>query len=365
MRIFAFFLCVLSMFTSSTALAARLKDIADIEGVRGNQLIGYGVVVGLQGTGDKKGTAFTSQALANMLERLGTRVNARDLQVANAAGVIVTADLPAFARPGTKIDVELSSIGDARTLQGGMLLMTPLRAADGKTYAVAQGPVSIGGFVIEGNQGDSVQQNHPTVGRIAEGATVEKALSYDMFSSGQVRIVLREPDFNTVTRVQAAVNTLLGAGYATAVDSASVVVPLDDRLGQKPIHLIAKLEHLVVNPDVAARVVINERTGTIIIGEDVRVSTVALAHGNLNISIRSETQVSQPEAFGQGETATVENSDIEIGEDAGQLSIVEYSVKLGEVVSALNALGATPRDLIAIFQALKKAGALQAELIVM
>lgn len=369
-RITILALLMLFCFSRPEAQAARLKDIADIEGVRGNQLIGYGLVVGLQGTGDKGGSAFTGQSMSNLLERLGIRTDPEELsKLANVAAVIVTSDLPPFARPGTKVDVTLSSIGDASTLQGGVLLMTPLRAADGKTYAVAQGPVSIGGFVVESQGGDTTQTNHPTVGRVAKGGTVERAIPFDMFSSGNIRIVLREPDFITITRVQAAVNDFLGQALSKALDSASVLLPLETSLsmveGESPIHLIAKLENLTIDPDTPARVVINERTGTIIIGEHVRVSTVALAHGNLSIAIRAETQVAQPNALAGGETAVVQNQDITVTEGSGQLSIVQQTVSLQEVVNGLNALGATPRDLIAIFQALRRSGSLQAELVVM
>ena len=236
--------------------------------------------------------------------------------------------------------------------------MTPLRGPNGQVYAVAQGPVSIGGFVVAAGGGDSVQQNHPTVGRIAGGATVEKALDFDLFSQGQIRIVLREPDFNTVERVESAIEKVLGRGRARAIDSASVIVPLDEKLGRDPIALLAKLEHVVIEPDVPARVVINERTGTIIVGDDVRVSKVALAHGNLNIKISTERAVSQPTAFSQGETTRVDNNEVQVGEEVRPLNILDDSVSLNEVVEGLNALGATPRDLIAIFQALKANGAL-------
>lgn len=351
-------------FCPVRAEAARLKDIASIEGVRGNQLIGYGLVVGLQGTGDKKGSVFTSQAVANLLERLGTRVNAVDLKLANTAGVMVTAELPPFARPGGKIDVTLSSLGNAKTLQGGVLLLTPLRAPDGQIYAAAQGPVSIGGFVIKGGS-DSVQQNHTTVGRIAGGATVERTIPFDLFAKGQIRIMLKDPDFNTVTRIREKINSVIGKRVAKAMDSGSVVLPLTPELARDPIQLIAKLEHVEVRPDTKAKVVVNERTGTVIIGEDVRVATVALAHGNLNISISSNTQVSQPQGLSQGQTVAQRNQDVTVGQEEGKLNIVEHSVSLGDVVNGLNALGATPRDLIAIFQALKRAGALQADLVIM
>lgn len=360
---------------SNVAYAARLKDIADIEGVRGNDLIGYGLVVGLQGTGDKSGTLFTSQSMSNMLERLGVRVNPNDLKLANVAAVMVTGSLPPFARPGSKIDVTLSSVGDCESLQGGILVMTPLYGADGKVYAVSQGSVSIGGFVIE-DGGDTTQKNHPTVGRIAKGAVVERAISFDLFASGQIRIVLREPDFITVTRVQTAVNVLLGEERAKAIDSTSVVLQLSNSMvsqssgtsktgAQSPVELIAKLETLAVEPDVAARVVVNERTGTVIMGKNVHISTVAIAHGNLNITIKTQQEVSQPNALAQGETTTIENTEVGVTEDNTGLSVIPESVTLGQVVDGLNALGATPRDLIAILQALQKAGALQAELVVM
>lgn len=356
---------LLALCSLRPAYAARLKDVADIQGVRGNQLVGYGIVVGLNGTGDKKGTTFTNQSMTNLLERLGVRVDSKDLKLANVAAVLATATLPAFAKLGAKVDVTLSSIGDSTTLQGGVLLMTPLRGADGKVYAVAQGPVSVGGFVVEGG-GDTAQKNHPTVGLIAKGANVEREVPFDLFSSGQIKIVLREPDFVTATRIQEAVNTFLGAGRSKAVDNASVVIALSPVEANVPVELVARLEELKVDPDSPARVVVNERTGTIIMGEHVRVSTVALAHGNLNITIRTERQVSQPNALAGGNTAVVNNTDVQVGEEGGQLRMVHGGdVSLGEVVRALNQLGATPRDLIAIFQAMQKAGALQAELVIM
>lgn len=356
----AIFLCL-----SSTALAARLKDIADIEGVRGNQLYGYGIVVGLNGTGDGKGADFTSKSLANMIEKLGIRVSPEELKVKNVASVLVTSTLPPFARPGLKIDVTLSSLGDAKSLQGGTLIMTPLRGADGNVYAVSQGQISVGGFSVEGG-GDSAQKNHPTVGVIAEGATVERAIPFDLFQTGRVRIVLREPDFTTITRVVHALNAKLGANLVQALDGGSVEVPLTGKLAYDPISLVAELEAVDIEPDISAKVVVNERTGTIIMGEGVRIGTVALAHGNLNISIRSENQVSQPAPLSQGgQTQTVTNSDVQVSEEGGHLGIVSGQASLHEVVEALNSLGATPRDIIAILQALSRAGALQAELIIM
>jgi flagellar P-ring protein precursor FlgI len=361
-----FLLAAQLLAAAHDAAAARLKDIADIEGVRGNQLIGYGIVVGLNGTGDKQGALFTSQSVSNLLEHLGVRVTAKDLKLANAAAVVVTANLPPFAREGSKLDVTLSSIGDAKTLQGGVLALTPLRGADGKVYAVAQGAVSVGGFSVSTQGGnDTAQKNHPTVGIVTKGATVERAIPFDLFASGQVKIVLRDPDFVTATRVKEAVNREFGPLRASAVDSGNIILPLDEELAFDPVELVARLEELTVEPDVPARVVVNERTGTIIMGENVRVSSVALAHGNLNITIRGENEVSQPNALGGGNTAIINNQDINVGEEGGQLRILPRTVSLKEVVDALNNLGATPRDLIAIFQALQRAGALQAELVVM
>lgn len=360
-------LLVISGLTLCLALpvsAARLKDLADVEGVRGNQLFGYGVVVGLNGTGDGSSAAFTNRSLANMLERLGIRVDAREIKVKNVAAVLVTATLPPFIRPGSKLDVTLSSLGDAKSLQGGNLILTPLKGADGNTYAVAQGSVSVGGFAIEGG-GDSAQKNHPTVGMISQGAIVERGIPFDLFQSQRIRVVLREPDFTTMTRLVERINSALGRPLAVAIDSASVEIPLIGEHSKDPIGLLARLEAIDVEQDIGARVVVNERTGTIIMGEQVTLSRVALAHGNLNIAIRSETQVSQPNALAQGETQVVTNADVNVGEEKTGLSIVGGHVTLGEVVNALNALGATPRDLISIFQALKRAGALHAELVIM
>lgn len=358
-------LCAVTLVVSSTAVAARLKDIADIEGVRGNQLFGYGVVVGLNGTGDGNSVQFTTKGIANMLEKMGIRIDPRDVKVKNVAAVMVTATLPPFIRPGSKIDITLSSLGDAKSLQGGNLLFTPLKGADGNTYAIGQGAVSVGGFAVEGG-GDSAQKNHPTVGTISAGAIVERSIPFDLFQSNKVRVVLREPDFTTMTNVVTNLNREFGRPLAVAIDSASVEVQIAPDMRYDPVELVARIEQVEVDQDVGARVVVNERTGTIIMGESVRISKVALAHGNLSIAIRSETQVSQPGAFAEGGTTeTVTNTDIQVGEEQRSLSVVGGGVTLGELVGALNALGATPRDLISIFQALKRAGALQAELVIM
>ena len=342
---------------------ARLKDIADVEGVRGNQLLGYGLVVGLNGTGDGR-VDFTVKSISNMLEKMGIRVDPVLIKVKNVAAVMVTAELPAFARPGSRIDIQVSSMADAKSLQGGTLLFSPLKGADGNTYAVAQGPVDLGGFSIS-QGGDSAQKNHPTVAVVPQGALVERSIPFDLFQSKKVRIVLRKPDFTTMTRVVTALNIRMGKPMATAIDSAAVEIPLDAKGQYDPVGLVASLEQVEVEQDVGARVIVNERTGTIIMGEKVTISKVAVAHGNLNIAIRSETAVSQPNALAAGNTTTVTNTDVNVGEDVKALQLVGGEVTLGDVVQALNALGATPRDLIAIFTALKTAGALNAELVVM
>lgn len=357
-------LIVAVVFIANDAYCARLKDIADIEGVRGNQLLGYGLVVGLNGTGDGRMTDFTPKSISNMLEKMGLRVDPMAVRVKNVAAVMVTAELPPFARPGSKIDVTLSSMGDAKSLQGGMLVFTPLKGADSNTYAVAQGSIDLGGFAVS-EGGDSAQKNHPTVAVIPSGALVERSIPFDLFQSKKVRIVLRRPDFTTMTRVVAALNRRMGKQTAVAVDSGAVEIALDAQGQFDPVGLVAQLEQVEVEQDIGARVVVNERTGTVIMGERVTISKVALAHGNLNIAIRGETEVVQPNALAGGVTAAVTNSDINIGEDVKALQIVGGEVTLGDVVAAINELGATPRDLIAIFTALKAAGALNAELVVM
>jgi flagellar P-ring protein precursor FlgI len=348
-----------------TANAARIKDIADVEGVRGNQLFGYGVVIGLNGTGDGNMSQFTTRSISNLLQRLGIQVRPQDVRTKNVASVIVTATLPAFVRPGTKIDVTLSSMGDSKSLQGGTLLFTPLKAADGNVYAVSQGPVSVGGFSVQGG-GDTAQRNHPTVGTISSGAIVERSIPFDLFQSGRVRIVLREPDFTTMTHMVSGINAALGRPIAQAMDSGVVEVAIPEDVKGDPINFVSQVENVEIETDIGARVVVNERSGTVIMGENVRIDKVALAHGNLSIAIRSETAVSQPPGFSpQGQTAAVTNTDVTVGEENRALSVLGGDVTLADVVAALNALGASPRDLISIFVALKKAGALKADLIIM
>ncbi|MFB3816357.1 MAG: flagellar basal body P-ring protein FlgI [Candidatus Methylomirabilales bacterium] len=347
--------------TPAAAAEVRVKELARIQGVRENELLGYGLVIGLNGTGDKAGTLFTVQTITSMLQRMGIQVPRDRVGVKNVAAVVVTAKLPPFAKAGTTLDVVVSSLGDASSLQGGMLLLTPLQAADGRVYAVAQGPLSLGGFNVEaGGTGERAQKNHPTVGRIPNGATIEREVPTAVVENQTLAILLNSPDFTTAERLVAAVNQALGPGRARAEDAGTVRVGLAP--GEPLVGLIARLENLRIRPDRVARVVINERTGTIIMGSDVQISTVAISHGNLSVQIKSELQVSQPAPLSRGQTAVVPKTDVSVREDKGGLSLLEQATSIGDVVRALNALGVSARDLISILQAIKQAGALQAEL---
>ena len=356
---------VLIIFDIKTMDAqTRIKDIVDFEGVRENMLIGYGLVVGLNGTGDTLSSSiFTRESLVGMLERLG--VNARDdsLKTDNVAAVMVTATLPPFAKQGTRIDLSLSAIGDADSLLGGTLLVTPLVGADGEVYAVAQGPVAVGG-VSAGGAGAEVSKGVPTNGRIASGAIIEREISFDLQGLETLRISLRNPDFTTARRIAQAINSFVGGPIAQSRDSATVSLVVPDNYRGKMVALITDIEQLRVTPDISAKVVIDEQTGIIVMGENVRISTVAIAQGNLTIRITETPQVSQPLPFSEeGETVTVPRTQIEIDEDEDKrLSVLSNSVTLQELVDGLNALGIGPRDMISILQAIKAAGALQAEI---
>ena len=342
--------------------AARIKELADINGVRENQLVGYGLVVGLDGTGDGKKSLFTVQSMVSMLEKMGVTINPSEIAVANVAAVMVTAALPPFAKSGNRIDVLVSSIGDAKNLQGGTLLMTPLKAANGRVYAVAQGPVSTGGFQATG-AGAGVQKNFPTVGRVVGGALVEREIELDLNSRRDLTLSIRDPDFTTAMRMTKAINALFYDHIAEARDAGTVRIKVPMAYLGNIVGLVSMIEKLDVNPDMGAKVVINERTGTVVMGENVRISTVAIAHGNLSIVIKESPQVSQPLPFSEGgQTVVTPNTDVSVKEETKQLVLVDAGASIGDVVSALNALGVSPRDLIAIFQAIKAAGALQAEL---
>lgn len=359
------FLAAAFFFTQAAMADPRIKDIADFEGVRDNQLVGYGLVVGLNGTGDTlKSAIFTKESLIGMLERLG--VNSRDssLKTDNVAAVMVTATLPPFARQGTKIDVNISAIGDSSSLLGGTLVVTPLVGADGEVYAVGQGPVAVGGFSAEG-QGGSVTKNIPTAGRIPNGAIVEKELKFSLDEMKQFHLSLKNPDFTTSQRVAKSVNKFLGTNSAKAKDPSTVEVNVPE--GKDIITTMSDVEQLRVTPDLPAKIIIDEKSGVIVMGENVQVSRVAIAQGNLTIRITESPQVSQPNAFSStGTTTTVPRTAIDVDEQKGnKLGIVPTSISLQELVNGLNALGVGPRDLISILQTIKASGALQAEIEVM
>ncbi len=361
-------LALVFVMTAGQSLAnSRIKDISDIEGVRDNPLIGYGLVVGLNGTGDNiSSMVFTEESLIGMLERLG--VNTRDgkIKSKNIAAVMVTANLPAFARQGTKIDVMVSALGDAKSLQGGVLLVTPLLGADGEAYAIAQGPVAIGGFTASGDA-QSVTKGVPTTGRIAGGAVIEREIPFDFANQKSVKITLRNPDFTTASRITAAINSYLGSVAAKTLDSATVNLELPPTKRDKLIQVLTDIEQLRVQPDQQARVVIDEKSGIVVIGENVRINPIAIAQGNLTIRITETPQVSQPAPFSTtGDTVVVPRTDIQVDEQAeNKLNILKGGVSLQELVDGLNALGVGPRDMISILQAVKAAGALQAEIEVM
>jgi len=354
----------------AAAASSRIKDIADFEGVRENMLVGYGLVVGLNNTGDKMtNTPYTKESLAGMLERLG--VNIRDktgtittLDPKDVAAVMVTATLPPFARQGTRIDANVAAMGDAKDLRGGTLLVTPLIGADGEVYAVTQGQVATGGFTASGASGSSVTKGVPTAGRIANGAIVERELPFEMNHLDSVKISLRNPDFTTARRIAQAINSYLGNELARPIDPGTVQMMVPPNSRQSVVDLLTDVEQLRVEPDQMARVVIDENSGTIVMGENVRISTVAIAQGQLTIRISETPQVSQPSPFSEGGTTqVVPRSDIEVDDGGGKkMAVVPNRVTLQELVEGLNSLGIGPRDLISILQAIKAAGALQANL---
>lgn len=341
--------------------ATRIKDIASIDGVRENQLVGYGLVVGLNGTGDSDQARVQTQSLVNALERMGITISRGDLTVKNVAAVMVTATLPPFARQGNRIDILVSSIGDAKSLAGGTLLMTPLKGGDGEVYAVAQGPVVTNAFSY-GGQGGSAQKNHPTSGRVPEGGLVEREIPFSLHGRDEMRLNLHRPDFTTAARIVAAVEERFPGLSVSSRDPGSVTIPVPPGYRERLVEFIAEVERLDVRPDSAATVVVNERTGTIVMGEEVRISTVAVSHGSLTLLIREAPKVSQPAPLGKGETTTVPRTDIRVREETGGLATVKEGASIGDVVRALNALGVAPRDLIGILQAIRAAGALQGEL---
>jgi flagellar P-ring protein precursor FlgI len=357
-------LCVMASAVPVGGAESRLKDIVTLQGVSPAPLMGYGLVVGLNKTGDKRQTIFSTQSLANMLARLGVVVPADQVKVENIAAVLVTAEVSPYQRSGARIDVVASSIGDARSLQGGTLLPTSLRGPDGQIAALAQGPLSIGGFG-GGGGGASVQVNHLTVGRIPGGAIVQNAPEAVVASVDRLTFALREPDFVTSSRVAQVINTYLGSAVAQAVDPGSVVLQVPAQFKNSIPTLMAQLETLPIETDVVARVVINERTGTVVVGGNVQLGPAAVAHGNLSVRITTRYEVSQPNPLSGGETVVVPNQQVDVREGTAKLVTMTEGTTLEAVASALNALGASPRDIIAIMQALKAAGALRAEIVIL
>jgi flagellar P-ring protein precursor FlgI len=355
---------ILALLTQASTMAAgtRLKDLAAIEGVRENQLVGYGIVVGLNGTGDKRQTVFSAQTLTNVLQRMGVAVNPAAILVRNTAAVMVTAALPPFAQPGTKIDISVAAVGDANNLQGGLLILTPLRAANGQVYAVAQGSVVTGGFVA-GRGGNNQTVNHPTAGRVPEGAIVEQAPP-TVEPGSVLRLQLHDADFTTAARIVQAVNKSLGSGgaIASAKNSGLVEIQIPPKFQNSAVEFIAQVESIQVDPDVPARIVINEKTGTVVLGSDVRISPVSILHGNLTVEIQTSYAVSQPAPFsGPGaQTVVVPQVGVGVKEDKARDVVLKEGASVDELVRALIAIGSTPRDIIAILQNLKAAGALNA-----
>ncbi len=376
------FIVLLSSFiVTSAGHSARIKDISSIKGIRQNQLLGYGLIIGLNGTGDKGGTQFTIQGLVNMLEHMGVHVDPGEVKVKNVAAVVVSAKLPPFARVGKKIDVILSSVGDAKSLQGGTLLLTPLKGVDGKVYALAQGPVSIGGYSAGGDAGGGVTKNHPTVGRISGGASIEKEIPSSIMSKNEMTIILNNPDFNTADRAANAINLRIGENIAKPIDSGTLTFKIPEKFENKVVNLIAQIGEIEVEPDSIAKVIVNEKTGTVVVGENVRIQKVAVAHGNLSINIKETKNVSQSLPFAPsgggvapqqmkdgtvvapgGSTVVTPESQVSVAEENSRLLLIPKGRTIGELVNALNAIGVTPRDLITILQAIKAAGALQGEL---
>ena len=354
----------LMLLCSLPAHGVRIKDLAALDGVRGNQLVGYGIVVGLDGTGDSSSSDLTTQSVVNMLDRLGMKVDQGSVKTDNVAAVMLTAELPPFAKAGSAFDVQVSSIGDAESLVGGTLLMAPLKGPDGRTYGVAQGALVVGAYAV-GGEGAKAKKNHPTVGRIPGGAIVEREVPFTLSPGRELKYRMRESDFTTVQRTVAAIGRRFGSGTARAVDGGSFAVRVPEKHFQDLVPFLASLESIDVEPDTEARIVVNEKTGTIVMGSGVRIDTVAVSHGNLSLTIKETQNVSQPAPFSQGETTTTTDTALTMTEDGGELIVVDPGVTIQQLTDALNAIGASPRDMISILQAIEAAGALHAKLVIM
>ncbi len=360
--------CALSAFqlwAVPASATSRIKDLANIEGVRQNQLVGYGLVVGLNGTGDTlNNIPFTKQSLQAMLERMGVNIRGATIRTGNVAAVMVTGNLPPFGTQGTRMDVTVSALGDSKNLQGGTLLVTPLLGADGNVYAVAQGSVTINGFQAEGAAA-SITRGVPTVGRIANGAIIEREIEFALNRLPNVRLALRNADFTTAKRIASAVNDFLGAKSAEPIDPSTVQLSIPPEFKGNVVAFLTEIEQLQVEPDLGAKIIIDERSGIIVMGRDVRVATVAVAQGNLTVSISESPQVSQPNPLSRGRTVVTPRSSVRVTEDGKKLALVKDGVSLQQLVDGLNGLGIGPRDLIGILQAIKAAGAIQADIEVM
>jgi flagellar P-ring protein precursor FlgI len=365
-RIISIFLLVFLVCTTSTLAQVRIKDVSTIKTADELPLIGYGLVVGLDGTGDGKGTIFTVQSLVNMMQRMGISVPPEKVKVKNIAAVMVTAKISPLLKKGNGIDVTISSLGDASSLQGGTLLLTPLFSPDGTEYARAQGPVSIGGFNVSVEEGSKIISNYTLVGRIPNGAIIEKEFETVHPDLKTVTLSLANPDFTTAFRMSEAINQKVGK-VASPIDEGTVLVnvPEDKQLSTNYVGFISQIEGITFEPDEIAKIVINEKTGTIVAGGNVTIAPVALAHGNLNIEIKAKPVISQPAPFSKGETVLTRESEISVDAEKARVVVWKETANISDVASALNAIGATPRDIIAIFQALKQAGALRAELIIL
>ncbi|MDE5832654.1 MAG: flagellar basal body P-ring protein FlgI [Desulfovibrio sp.] len=351
---------VLCLGVAVPSEAVRIKDIATFSGVRDNQLIGYGLVVGLAGTGDKKDSAFTMSSMKNMLDRMGIGLNSSALKVKNVASVMVTAKMPVSSKPGTRLDVTVSSVGDATSLLGGVLLQTALKGVDGNTYVLAQGSLTVGGYSVNG-EAAAVSKNVSTVGLIPGGGIVEREIPFQFNQQDSLTLNLRVGDFTTAQQVAERLNSVLGGGYARAVDSMSINVNVPQQYRHNLVPLMASVENLEVTPDTAAKVVVDEKTGTVVLGKDVRITRAAVAHGNLQITVQESEQVSQPGPFSNGQTVVTPETNITVREENRRLHLVEGAT-LQELVDGLNAIGATPRDLISILRSLQVSGSLHADL---
>ncbi|MDX2110926.1 MAG: flagellar basal body P-ring protein FlgI [Verrucomicrobiota bacterium] len=365
MRLLLFIGSFLAVLGSTLCTAARIKDLVLVEGGRDNQLVGYGLVVGLAGDGDSTSSIATLRSVANALQRFGMQVNQNEIKAANSAVVMVTADIGPYLKSGNKIDVTLASLGDAKSLQGGILLQTPLIGADGEVYAVAQGPVAIGGFLggSAGPGGATVQKNHPTVGIISNGALVEKEIASTISKNGILQLLLREPDYTTAARLAESINVRF-PGLASATDAGTITVTVPEEYSGKVVAFVSEVGALQATPDTVARIVLNERTGTIVANGNVRLSQAAISHGALTIRIASNLAASQPNPLASGQTVILPSTQTDVTEMRGGFKVVEEAPSVEELATALNALGVSTREMLAIFQTLKKAGALQAELII-